>query len=74
MLLDLDHEGLLSTLGACTWLDLLESLELELFALLGLSNLVTHGVVSMDLCISLPHVYERRLLSFLSLHCSVPPL
>jgi hypothetical protein len=54
----LSHEGQVTTLSARSWLNLLESLELELLSLLGLGNLSTDGVVCVDLRIGHPNVDE----------------
>ena len=70
LLLGLHHEGCFSTLCACAWLHLPESLELELFALLRWSNLASHGVISMHLRIGHPHIDEVSLLGLCLLHRS----
>ena len=70
----LAHEGFLSTLCACSWLNFLESLELELFALLRHCNLVSHGVVGMHLSISHSNVNEALLCGLYCLLRSQPIL
>ena len=54
----LSHKGLVSTLRARSWLNLLESLKLELLSLLRLSDLTTNSVVCVDLRIGHPNVDE----------------
>ena len=71
LFLDLNHKGLFSTLRTRARLNLLKPLELELFTDLGLGDLASHGIVSVDLRIGQAHGDKALLLLFLCLHPSV---